>query len=909
MNKLNCYVALIVAFVTLQVSISQAQQFGVRGKVLDLETFKPIPGVSIRISNSHYSSSTNEQGEFSIDLPSKSTSYTVICSFVGYQPDSTSFNLQEKDWAFVPVSMLSASATLEAVVVTRRREKASEIALLDERRLSSLSVEKIGSEELSRKGITDAASAVSNMAGVSRQEGNTQLYVRGLGDRYISTSLNGLPVPANNPNLKNIALEIFNTDVVDYVGVDKLHNARLNGDFGGASVDIASKDYKGNRLFEISLGSNVNTNVLGNTDKLYMQPGPNYWGFSNYQVPADATGSYHFQNSWVDQKKTMLPISFGLKAGNSYAIGSEGRLSLFAIADFSNSYGYREGINSNFSAQGAPLKSLAQQRSSYTTAATGMLNANYQVNANHKLSYNFLFVNSSNQYRDNFSGYIIDKAEENNGLIQRGTYEQTQLIINQILGKHKVNAALDLDWGLAYNRVNGDMPDRMQTTLRSTEGGEWNFVRNNAADNHRYTYYLTEDEIAANVAAHLKLGTSDKAKLSFGLDGRRKERAFKAIQLNFDILPDYRSVAVDPKNIDAFLNQQNYGVYYDLESFSGNAYQTYNGEQDIYAGYASLDYKLTDKLTSVIGLRYEHIRQFVDYYSIEFPAGGDNTITKNGLLPSLNLKYMLNAKQNLRLGASKTYTLPQFKERALFPYEEINVVYKGNPYLYASDNYNLDLKWEFFPQSSELVSVTAFGKYIKNPINEITISSATNDISYMNTGDKGYVYGLELELKKNLLHFNEDKERLSLGFNTALMRTTQNLDATKVNSETNGLYNLDVKAKSGFTGASDVLVNADISYLKKFTENSSLTATLLYNYYSDKLFAIGVNGLGDQVDKGLGTMDFVLKSKLSKRIGLDLTARNILNPEFQRWQEDATPVKVFTYKRGANFSLSLKYQL
>ncbi|QBQ40264.1 TonB-dependent receptor [Sphingobacterium psychroaquaticum] len=908
MNKLNYYVAVLISVLLTQVSITKAQQFGVKGKVLDLETFQPIPGVSIKVANTTYAASTNEKGEFSINLPTKANEYTIVCTFVGYKADSTRFNLQTADWAFVPVSLINASSTLEEVVVTRRRERASEIALLEERRLSSLSVEKIGAEELSRKGITDAAAALTKMSGVSKQETNTQLYVRGLGDRYISTSLNGLPIPSNNPNLKNIGLDMFSTDVVDYVGVDKLHHSRLNGDFGGASIDIASKDYKGDRMFEVSVGSSVNTNVLGNTSNLYMQQGPNYWGFSNYKVPADATGSYHFQNSWVDTKKLMTPINFGLKAGNAYRVGENGRLSFFAMANFANGYGYREGVNSNFSAQGAPLKALNQQRVSYNTATTAMLNTNYQINNDNKLTYNFLFVNSSDQYRDNFSGYIVDKAEDYNGLIQRGTYEQTQLIINQLLGTHKLNQKIDLQWGLAYNRVNGDMPDRMQSTLKSSNG-EWTFVRNNAADNHRYTYLLTENEIAGNIAATYKIGDNDRGKLTVGIDGRRKERAFKAIQLNFDIRPDYRNVAVDPKNLDLFLNQQNFGVYYDLESFSGNGYQTYNGEQDIYSGYASLDYKLTEKLNAVLGMRYENIRQYVDYYSIELPAGGNNTFKKNGVLPSLNLKYTLNDKQNLRLGASKTYTLPQFKERALFPYEEINVVYKGNPYLYPSDNYNVDLKWEFFPKSSELLSVTAFGKYIKNPINEITISSATNDISYINTGDKGYVYGVELELKKDLLTFNEEQDKLSFGFNTALMRTTQNLDAVKVNRETNGLYNLDVKDKAGFTGASDVLINADLSYSKKFTNERSITATLLYNYYSDKLFAIGVNGLGDQVDRGLGTMDFVLKSKLSKRIGLDLSARNILNPEFQRWQEDAVPVKVLSYKRGANFSLSLKYQL
>jgi hypothetical protein len=58
----------------------------------------------------------------------------------------------------------------------------------------------------------------------------------------------------------------------------------------------------------------------------------------------------------------------------------------------------------------------------------------------------------------------------------------------------------------------------------------------------------------------------------------------------------------------------------------------------------------------------------------------------------------------------------------------------GNKDLYASDDYNLDLKWEMFPKSDELISVTAFGKYILNPMNEVTISSSSNDISYINTG-------------------------------------------------------------------------------------------------------------------------------------------------------------------------------
>src|SRR5690606_12291557 len=85
-----------------------------------------------------------------------------------------------------------------------------------------------------------------------------------------------------------------------------------------------------------------------------------------------------------------------------------------------------------------------------------------------------------------------------------------------------------------------------------------------------------------------------------------------------------------------------------------------------------------------------------------------NEFSRNEVLPNVSLKYEVNAIQNLRLAASKTYTLPQFKERARFIYEDVTEIKVGNPYLYPSQNYNIDLKWELFPMNDEIVSITAF---------------------------------------------------------------------------------------------------------------------------------------------------------------------------------------------------------
>lgn len=887
---------------------ASASLLGIRGRVIDVETMQPIAGVSISLSDNSKVTSTNANGEFIIPVDKKGE-YKVVSSYLGYNKETTPVILNAKNWETVSVVLISESSTLDEVVVTRRRVQASEIALLEERKHSNLFVEKIGAQELSRKGVGDAAAAVSQLSGVSRQEGSTQVYVRGLGDRYISTSLNGLPIPASDPNLKNIALDIFTTDVVDYVGVDKSYNSPLNGDFGGATVNIGSKDFKGDRLFEVSLGSAVNTNAMKQWGDFYLQDGPNFFGYSNYKAPADVQGSYHFKNGWDSKKKTVLPMNFVVKAGDSFKVGSEGRMSLFAMLNFANGYGAREGVNSSFSAQGAPLKALNQSQQSYTANTTGMLNANYQINPKHKLSYNFMYVNAGNQYRDLFTGYIRDggqDAENYRGTINRSTFSSTQLIINQLLGKHTLADNVELDWGLAYNNVKGDMPDRLQSMYSETASGEYHFIRINSADNHRYTYYLKENELAANVAASYKLA-DDRGKLTVGYNGRMKERSFDVMQLNFNILDGQQSTTkIDPSNLNQYLGAAGYGSFYEIVGLAGNAFQNYNGDQDIHAGFATMDYKLTDRLTGVLGIRYENIKQYVDFYSIEY-SRGKNTLKKNGLLPSLNLKYELNSKNNLRLGASKTYTLPQFKERARFPYEEVTQTFVGNQYLYASDNYNLDLKWEMFPREGELYSITAFGKYIENPINEIIVSSTSNDVSYANTGKKGYVYGVEIEAKKYLLNLSNDK--LSIGFNTAIMKTDQKFDPEKVFNETEGLINIDpTNTSSKFTGASDFIINADLSYLKSFDATRSLSATVLYNYYSDKLNAIGTGGRGNLVDKGLGTLDFVLKSKLTKHLGVDLAARNILNPSFERWQQNVDPVNVLSYKRGSFFSLGVNYK-
>jgi len=913
--KFNLKFLLLTLFIC---TISVAQNKGtISGTLTDKEmNNQSLPFANVLIKGTNISANSDIDGKYSLSV--NPGSYTLIFSFLGYQTVEAPVTVKANETVTVNQTLTSGEgyALKDVVVQSSTVNRQKESALLLEQKNAVDIKQTIGAQELSRKGVGDVAAAVAKTSGVSKQEGSNNVYVRGLGDRYNTTSMNGLPMPSNDPERKNIALDIFSTDIVEYISIDKSYSSRMYGDFGGGNVDIVSKDYRGKGMFQLSIGSKVNSNALNKADNFLLQQGPNKSGFVSYGVPQNVLTGYNFENSLNPTKEAPIAGDFNIKAGKTFNIGEQGKLSLFGTASFNNGYEYREGLSKTINAQAADLKSFQEEKYTYNTNSTGMFNANYRINKNHKIGYNLLFINSSEQTRDNYFGSDRDfDNDDADLLVQRSTFTQNTVFINQLLGNHKVTDKIDFDWGVSYNTVKGDMPDRTQNKMfKDRETGLYTIAQTTITDNQRYYQNLKEDETAANLSFTYKLGDKEsgasKGKIVVGYNGKFKKRDFEALQFNFNVTEQGQNTTVDPNNLDAFFNQQNYsnGIF-GISAFAGMTPQTYSGEQDIHAGFGSIEYRLTDKLSSNLGFRYEKISQNVTWRTQLDATGGSNTFDRNEFLPSLALKYELNEKQNLRLTASKTYTLPQFKERALFIYEDVMETKIGNPDLYPSQNYNLDLKWEMFPKSDELFSVTAFGKYILDPINEVVIASASNDISWVNIGDTGYAYGIELEARKNIFEIEgELTNKLSFGFNASLMQTHQEISSEKVQQETNINISL-TDSSSGFTGASDVILNADLSYTKNWKSDSGIMATIAYNHYSDKLYAIGGQGKGNLVDKAMGSLDIVLKTKLNKSLGIDFGARNLLNPEFKRVQENNSgDVLVFNYKKGITFGLGMNYQ-
>lgn len=880
---------------------------------------EPLAFASVAVKGTTIGVTTDLEGKYSISVAPGT--YTLVVSFVGYETAEIPFTIKADEKIELNSTIGSGSVSLDDVVLQNNTNRQKETALLMEQKNAVEIKQNIGAQELSRKGVSDVATAVTKTSGITKQEGSGAIFVRGLGDRYNSTTMNGLPIPSNDPERKNLNLEIFSTDIVEYISIDKVYNSRLFGDYAGGNVDIVSKEHKGKSYLKVELGSKINTNAIAE-DNFSLQKGYGSLGFDTAKIPSNPLTEYNFNTLQLSERNP-VGASFGVSGGRSFDVGQEGKLNVFATVSQSTEYGsITDGSAKSVSGAGIINKDFHTFTSmNYATNLNGMLNIGYKLNTNNKFNFNSVLVNSTSLSREDYAGYFVDGAEDDNGYIRRNKYDKNTLWINQLLGDHKLTERSKFNWGVSFNSVTGDQPDRTQSILNTKPNGDYILLGQSASNNHRYFQKLTETEVAANLAVDYKFRKTEegdyKGKFTLGYTAKMKKREFEATQFNFKPLAPYLDVPVDVDNLDAFFNQPNLAAnYFSITTFRGDANvknatkpQFYNGDLFVNGLFLNTEYKWS-KLTAVVGLRGEFLKQKVDWSTSLDPAGDKDDLDKTAFLPSLVLKYELNEKQNLRFGFSKTYTLPQFKERALFIYEEVNETKMGNPFLYESDDYNFDLKWEMFPKSEEVISVTAFGKYIQNPINEITILSSTNDISFVNTGDYGYVAGAELEYRKLLFSIDDaNTKKLSAGLNASYLYSNQKLDSEKVRNETD--YNADfTDEESKLTGASDLLLNADVSFFSEWNDKeSSLTSTIAFTHFSDRVYSIGTNGRGNQVDKAFGSLDFITRVKLNKNVGLGLVAKNLLNPTINRVQENNSgDVNVLSYKKGMTISLGMNYQ-
>ena len=306
----------IIVFVLLTSSFIIGQTNGsITGKLIDKEyNDEPLPFANVLIKGTTTGTTSDIEGLYVFENLNPGD-YVLVFSFVGYETQEIPVKVDAGKVTTVNISMGASAASLDEVVITTTTRKESEAALLLDQKKAVEIKQSIGAEELSRKGVSNAAGAVAKISGVSKQEGSSNVYVRGLGDRYLNTTMNGLSLPSNDINKKNINLDLFSTDVIENISVSKTYAARFYADFSAGNIDISSKEYTGSGFFDVALGSGFNTRAI---DKNFLKnEGTGYVGdYSRYNHNPFAVILSH----GVDPVNVGTPVNIGvsLSGGKSF---------------------------------------------------------------------------------------------------------------------------------------------------------------------------------------------------------------------------------------------------------------------------------------------------------------------------------------------------------------------------------------------------------------------------------------------------------------------------------------------------------------------------------------------------------------------------------------------------------------
>ena len=685
------------------------------------------------------------------------------------------------------------SKKLTTVTVRSAGKKITEASVITTIRNSSVVSDGVSIEFIKKTPDRNVGDALKRVSGVTIQNDKFVL-VRGLADRYNSAILNKTLLPSTEPDRRAFSFDIIPTALIDNIIVAKSASANQPGDWSGGLVQITTKEVSDN-FFNISLGSGWGLVSTLKDFKLvqateFPSTFPSTYGYRVSSNGDKRLYTKQFSNPIIDGF-TSSPnlnggLSFGVKKNkfnalfsstvrNSYGLNYIDRIDYQSSTELA--YNYKDTLyTKRFSANGLlNLTYLGENRYSWKTLV------NYQADDS--------YMNRNGENYDNVQNVHSNSSNHINNIVVNSQFD----------GKLKT-----WDFNLGYNFIFREQPDYRVNPITKSLGVNEPYATA-WRDTYRFWSVMDENSFSGNI-------NKSFGDIKIGGGYLKKIRGFNA--------RIFRYLSTDM-----------------LDEITNNT-DKYTADFDLGSGYVMLDKEFgLWKLNT--GVRTEY--NLFDVSTADF-SGSKVKVNREYLdvLPSLNLSYNLE-KTKYRFSLSKTLARPEFREVANFAYYDFvrNAQLLGNPKLEKSDIYNLDLKWELYPNAGENISVSLFGKNFIKPIEQVVADGSVPSnllLTYSNP-DNAYLYGVELEFRKKVT------EWFDFYTNASVMNSEVNV---------NGI-------KRQLQGQSNYVLNGGVNIHKKKN-----TLNITYNRVGDRISAIGFQGYPNIFENSRDVMDVTLLHKLNK---------------------------------------------
>lgn len=888
----------LLTLATLLLSSIQTYAAVVHGSIKDASSQEPLIGATIQVSNSTSGTITDFDGLYSIAVDAGVS--TLVFKYLGYQSVEKTITLSDTDIE-LNIALEPESELLDEVAVVAHKNRANHQVLALERRNSSFAIENIGARELSLKGIGNVSEGVKKLTGISiAHSGN--VVVRGLGDRYSITTLNGIPIASPNPDNKLIPLMLFPSSTIQNITVSKVYNAATFADYSGAHIDIGTTNHIVGSLLSVGVSIGGKCNTLGqeryamdNDMNLFHPSGIDSKAFTLPLAEFDSYAKSHnvFSTSYQVRSKPSLPdMSGNISLGKNFQFDNS---NLTLLAALNAGYEQQNLPNSYFltlESTGNVLDAFGYDSYNEEQQLTALAHAGYAFGNQQQLGYTLFF---SKQYSNSYQKREGTDAEGHHLLGSNNTTHIYTLQTHQLAGEHRCKR-WTLAWCGSYGTTSSHEPDRRQVMFVKNSNGELNLFKLNRQETMRYFGELNEQEW--NGTASAQWNWSEESFLKFGYDFKDKHRNYTGTRFYYNL--NRISPTID--NIfdtDAYLNYENIACGNIVVERKMQPKDSYRAENRIHAGYLLADIHFPCQLLLNIGLRYEYSQQWVEYAT----DGGERyakrrDLNTHDLFPALNLKYNFLHDHCLRLSASRTVTRPSFIEMAPFLYQESygSAQLRGNADLNNGYNYNIDLRYEFIREQGDMASITGYFKYLDSPIERIQALQGGATLHSFKNAQNGIAGGVEVELRKNIV------QGLAIGANASYMYTNVKLPE-------GGAY---TNKERALQGASPILLNADITYSPTLKNGHKLNLALLYNLQGSRIHAVGIAGLGDVKQRPQHTLNFNFAYTFAHNLTLKLQVNDMLNSSTVFVQEvphTGQTLEVERYQKGTNLEIGISYRL
>ena len=880
----------------LVLSTMTALAGNIKGTVLDKQTKEPLTGATIQITGTAQGVVADIDGNYTLNV--NDGTYTITVRYIGYK-DILLNSIKVKAETLLNFEMESDAQALGEVSVVAKKNLKGERALQMERQKATLAIENLGAKEMSIKGISNVEEGVKKITGISIASAG-QLIVRGLGDRYSTTTLNGLPIASPNPDNKLIPLDIFPASTVQNITVSKVYDASAFADYSGAHIDISTKENVGSDFLSISFNAGGKFNTLGKDFYRMDRDGSLFKTPSLDQKLIDmsltdfeeyARHNRLFNTSFQVSKKTALPEFGGnIGFGKRFTLGGN-EVSVLGSIGVSNDLQTMDNASiRTLEATGNTLNEFNYDSYSNELKIAALGNLGYSFRTSDHIGYTFFYA------RNAIDTYMRREGVdyEDHHLIGSNNVTHIYSLQNhQVNGKHHFGKQWDLNWSGSYSKTSSDEPDRRQVMF-IREDDQIKLFKLNRQETMRYFGSLNEDEWVGDLTVSYRFG--DNNKLQAGFTYKDKNRDYMGTRFYYN-LNKLNPTITDIYDTDSFLNMENVengSITIDRKKQPKDSYTAGNS---IYAGYIATEYYPIAPLLVNLGVRYEISKQWVDYYT----DGGKaerSELNKNDLFPSLNMKYQMNEKNSLRFAFSRTVTRPSFIEMAPFLYQESygSAQIRGNADLQNGYNYNIDLRYELFEKNGDMLSITAYYKHLKAPIERVQTLSGGSAVHSFRNADNGMATGVEIEFRKEIV------KDLRFGVNGSYMYTNVKLPE-------GGAY---TNSQRALQGASPYLANADLTYSPAFSNDRQLSVALLYNLQGPRIHSVGISGLGDIKQQPVHTLNFTGSYRFNRRFAVKLQVNDLLNQDILFKQEvpiTGDKVEVERFRKGTGFEVGFSYDL